>query len=219
MNDGTDVSIWQDADMTSSGAPRPTPIPVREVADVETLKALSDPTRVAILDALMSGTRAHPRVMSAKELADELNEPQTKLYRHIKQLEARHLIQVAETRLVSGIVEHRYQTGQLALDISRTFLGSQTTDDTTKAFTAIIDTFRAEFIDAIQTGKVQFKSEVTSENSYRNPVINGSIVTISPEKANEFRARLATLVDELQDTEESETGVPIRLLTVFYSPE
>lgn len=198
---------------------RPAPVPVREVGDVETLKALSDPTRVAILRALMSGTRAHPRVMSAKELADELGEPQTKLYRHIKQLEARDLIRVAETRLVSGIVEHRYQTAQLSLDIGREFLSSQATDDTTSAFTVIMDGFRADFVDAIRTGKVKFEAEVPPAKAYTKPFVNGSLVRVSPEQANEFRERFAALVAELGEIEETEDGVPIWLLTVFYSPE
>ena len=54
---------------------------IRDVADVETLKALADPLRLAILAALMQGPAAQPRVMSVKELATELGEPQTKLYR------------------------------------------------------------------------------------------------------------------------------------------
>jgi DNA-binding transcriptional ArsR family regulator len=38
--------------------------------------------------------------MSVKELAQHLGEPQTKLYRHVKQLEAAGLIEVAATRMV-----------------------------------------------------------------------------------------------------------------------
>ncbi|HYS40718.1 MAG TPA: helix-turn-helix domain-containing protein, partial [Pseudonocardiaceae bacterium] len=99
------------------------PLPVRAVDDVETLKALSDPTRVAILRALMDGSPTRPAVMSVKELAERLGEPQTKLYRHVKQLADRGLIRVAETRIVSGIVEQRYQSGQVSLEFEPGFLG------------------------------------------------------------------------------------------------
>src|SRR5258708_1399774 len=57
---------------------------VRQVTDVDTIKALADPTRIAILRALMVSEAGAARVMSAKELAEELGEPQTKLYRHLK---------------------------------------------------------------------------------------------------------------------------------------
>ena len=66
---------------------------VRPVTDVDTIKALADPTRLAILQAL---TRDRlPK--SAKELAEELGEPQTKLYRHLKVLEEAKLIEAADT--------------------------------------------------------------------------------------------------------------------------
>lgn len=214
MNNGIGVSAWQDALMT-----RPTPLPVREVDDIDTLKALSDPTRLKILRALMSGPKQDPRVMSAKELADELAEPQTKLYRHIKQLEARQLIQVAETRLVSGIVEHRYQTGQLTIDMSRDFLSGQAPDDTTTAFTALLGNFVTDFTGAIESGRIRFDEEIPDEESYRKPVLNGSIVTVSREKANEYRARLAALIDDILAEDEPADGVTLSLLTVFYSPE
>ena len=56
---------------------------VREIDTVEGLRALADPVRLAILAAL--DTRAPDGalpVMSVKELAQHLGEPQTKLYRH-----------------------------------------------------------------------------------------------------------------------------------------
>jgi RimJ/RimL family protein N-acetyltransferase/DNA-binding transcriptional ArsR family regulator len=86
----------------------------RRVTSVATLKALADPVRLAILTALMADVR-DLRVMSVKELAAELGEPQTKLYRHVRQLEMAGLIRVAATRVVSGILEYRYQACQASL--------------------------------------------------------------------------------------------------------
>src|SRR5580692_12482661 len=91
---------------------------VREIDSVEGLRALADPVRLAILSALDTRVPdgALP-VMSVKELAQHLGEPQTKLYRHVKQLEAAGLIEVAATRVVSGIVEQRYRASQRDLTI------------------------------------------------------------------------------------------------------
>ena len=86
---------------------------VREIDTVEGLRALADPVRLAILAALdAQGPDAALPVLSVKELARRLDEPQTKLYRHVKQLEAAGLIHVAATRMVSGILEQRYQASQ-----------------------------------------------------------------------------------------------------------
>src|SRR5215469_15004114 len=83
---------------------------VPDVSNVDVLKALADPLRLRLLYALTrrAGGAALP-TMSVKELAAELGEPQTKLYRHVKHLESAGLIRSVSSRLVSGIVEHRYQ--------------------------------------------------------------------------------------------------------------
>src|SRR5215475_8662534 len=94
------------------------PVARREVNDVATLRAMSDPLRLAILRVLMFDADVDVRIMSAKEIAAELGEPQTKLYRHLKQLEEAKLIEVAETRVVSGITEQRYRTAQVHLGLS-----------------------------------------------------------------------------------------------------
>src|SRR5258708_4923613 len=49
---------------------------VRPSTDVDTIKALADPTRLAILRVLMDDSGAGQPVMSAKELAEALGEPQ-----------------------------------------------------------------------------------------------------------------------------------------------
>ena len=109
------VNMWQDVSMAGMkeqpGA--------REIDSVEVLRALADPVRLAILSAL---NRRAPGgelpIMSVKELAKQLGEPQTKLYRHVKQLEAAELIEVAATRMVSGILEQRYRARQSDLRLS-----------------------------------------------------------------------------------------------------
>src|SRR5262245_13270203 len=89
----------------------------RVIEDVATLRVLSEPVRIAVLRTLMTDAEVVPPVMTAKELAAVLGEPQTKLYRHLKQLEEAGLIQVAETRVVSGILEQRYRASQVNLTL------------------------------------------------------------------------------------------------------
>ena len=64
---------------------------IREIDSVEGLRTLADPFRLAILAALDTRVPdgALP-VMSVKELAQRLGEPQAKLYRHVKQLDRGH---------------------------------------------------------------------------------------------------------------------------------
>ena len=111
-----------------------------------TLKALADPLRLAILTALMG---AGPRIMSVKELAAELGEPQTKLYRHVKQLESAGLIRVAASRLVSGILEQRYQACQTDLRLGPGLMRDEAAaDDSAALVTVLLDQYRERFFAA-----------------------------------------------------------------------
>jgi DNA-binding transcriptional ArsR family regulator len=116
------------------------------ITTVEQLKALADPTRLAILLTLMSSGHSLP-VMSVKELAQELGEPQTKLYRHVKVLESAGLIRVAATRMVSGIAEQRYQACQRDLDLAAGLL-RQHVDEAEALMRAVFDSFRNGFLAA-----------------------------------------------------------------------
>lgn len=114
--------------MTGSMAESSTyqPLAVRVVNHADALKALGDPLRLRILHVVM-GEPA--RTWSVKEIAAVLDQPVTKLYHHVKQLEQAELIADVESRVVSGIVEHRYQTGQLGLQFDESLFGSPATRD------------------------------------------------------------------------------------------
>ncbi|MDQ1698918.1 MAG: hypothetical protein QOG34_781 [Frankiaceae bacterium] len=102
------------------------PRKVRVINDPEALKALGDPLRLRILHSVMREPR---RAWSVKEIAALLEQPVTKLYHHVKLLEQVGLIVDVETRVVSGIVEHRYQSGQLSLQFDDALFGSPVTRD------------------------------------------------------------------------------------------
>jgi len=183
------------------------PVPIRIIDDATALRALSDPLRLSIVRTLMRGAHVEPRVMSAKELAAELGQPQTKLYRHLKQLEACRLIQTAETRIVSGIAEHRYQTGQLDLVLDPALGAKLDRNDATKWTAALLDNTRDELLTAIAGGS-------TTHNVPTRAAYGG---TLPPAKVEEFRQRLHDLIEEFFETPEDHTGIPVRFLAVLYT--
>ena len=202
VNDIVWVNTWQDGGMSLAA-----PVPVRIIDDVKALRALSDPLRLSIVRALMRGAHVEPRIMSAKELAAELDEPQTKLYRHLKQLEACQLIQTAETKIVSGIVEHRYRTGQLDLVLDPALGAKLDRNDATKWTAALLDNTRDELLTAIADGS-------TSSNVPTRAAYGG---TLPPAKVEEFRQRLHDLIEQFVETPEDHTGIPVRFLAVLYT--
>ena len=78
------------------------------IEDPETIKILGDPLRIQILSQV-SQLNTAGQLATAKVLAEAIGVPQTKLYYHLNLLEKHDLLRVAETGLVSGIVEKRYQ--------------------------------------------------------------------------------------------------------------
>src|SRR5215471_9517340 len=102
-----------------------TPLPERVVSDVDTLKALSDPVRLRILETMV---QAPGDAWTVKRLASALGVGPTKLYHHIAILEERELVRVAGTRVVSGIIETSYRIAQLSVRLDRAMLSSAPSD-------------------------------------------------------------------------------------------
>jgi DNA-binding transcriptional ArsR family regulator len=190
---------------------RPEP---RLVDDVATLKALADPVRLAILSALR---RHDPQPLTAKELATELDEPQTKLYRHLKQLEKVELIEVAGTRLVSGIVESRYRTRQLELSLAVSIFAAGTPErpEALAALLASMDAFRRDF----ERDFLNDRIDLTLPEEGVPGVFSHSTFRLSPERAARLSAGLRELLAEATSDEvgPEEDGVEVNLLAILYT--
>ncbi len=215
--------MWQDGAVTDeqksaglvAGDESRAPLEVRTVADVDVLRALADPTRLAILGVLMERHDDLP-VMSVKELAARLGEPQTKLYRHVKQLEAAGLIRVAATRLVSGILEQRYQACQRDLLFDGGFVRAHA-DDSEAALSALLDSFRAGFFTAFRDKRLE-PGAIGEAEHYRLPTIYSSDLRVSPAKAAEIRAKLRELMTLLADKAiEDPEGILVNVLIGYYT--
>lgn len=169
------------------------PRDVRLIGDVESLRAISDPTRLKILETMVQ--RQDP-AWSVKELAAQIGVPQTRLYHHIEQLLERDLIRPVERRVVSGIIETRYRVAALSFQLDRGLLardseaGQQALHDT---LVAVFDTARGEVEQAIREGVIDPAAEASDE---RRVVLSRGLARLSPERATELRERLRALEEE-----------------------
>lgn len=190
--------------MVSMGEPPKT----REIDNVEELRALADPLRLAILAELgADGPDGELPVMSVKELAQRLDEPQTKLYRHVKQLEAAGLIRVAAKRMISGILEQRYQARQRDLRLSAGLVRGHA-DEAEAAIRSAFDSFLGGLFDhARKTG--------WPDDTPDKPIMCVVDNRVTPESAERIRARLVELTDEISQAESGD--VPISAVISFYS--
>jgi len=198
--------------------PGPEPVALRSVASVGMLRAMADPTRLAILSALMDRHDDLP-VMSVKELAARLGEPQTKLYRHMRQLEAAGLIRVASTRLVSGIVEQRYQASQRDLTFDGGFLREHA-EESDAAMRAMLERFRDGFVTAFRHKELA-PGAMPDAEAYRKPTLLLTELRVSPTRAREMREKLQEFQKWLGSVDDEDPdGIVVDVLVGYYvTPE
>lgn len=194
--------------------------PSYTIADLETLKDLSDPLRMRIFDQIgLANQREELRTV--KQLAEELNTSASKLYYHINLLEKHGVIKVAETQIVSGILEKHYQVAAHAITIGRELLGTGISLDEKAAaimglLDGALDATRADMLKFLQAAVAD--EDVAKKFSSRGGQITRENARITLAQAEEFSRRLLALVDEFQQMSapENEDAVIYGYTVVFY---
>lgn len=214
------VNTKQDAAALPLG-PQPLPEVVRHrvITDPAAIKAVSDPLRLRIMRLMQKGAHEQPRTFTVKQLAAELDEPPTKLYRHVKALLKVELIQIAEVRLVGGIVEQRYRVAQAGFVVNPQ-AGDGIDSDIVGVAAAAIDEFLHRYLEDVRSGR----TFVHDEDARAHPphVGNAGLVAsvrLPQGKAAEFAQRLKALADEFAASEHDENGVEANMLMLFYATE
>ncbi|NUR62840.1 MAG: helix-turn-helix transcriptional regulator [Catenulispora sp.] len=183
---------------------------VRTITDVETIKALADSTRLSLLRALN-----RDRVpKTAKELAEDLDEPQTKLYRHLKVLLEADLIEVAETRVVSGIVETKYRAAQSSLTIDPTAHPEETREVMGRIIGDNLLDYRKRFLRHIETNPIPADPEKAKQDG----MLMFLSSTVRPEAAEHFQQRMQDLVKEFDELPRDPDGVRLEGLVSWFRP-
>jgi DNA-binding transcriptional ArsR family regulator len=185
------------------------PQDVRVVNDAESLKALGDPLRLRILHHLMGAPR---RTWSVKEIATALDQPVTKLYHHVKLLEQTSLIRDVESRVVSGIVEHRYQSGQLSLQFDEALFGApETRDASIQQAASLIDESRDELVSYLSLPDADMAPVLLSK----------AYVRLTPDEARAVTEQLEAIVASFggRKDDPSREGLPRTSMLFVVHPD
>lgn len=187
----------------------PDPIAERRISDVETLKALSDPLRLRILELMTTG---RDEAFTVKRLAAALDVSQTKLYHHVNLLVERELIRPVGTRVVSGIIETSYRIAQLSVSLDRALLAGDSPEFHDMLAT-IFDGARDDIERGIRVGAIAVGEEADPP---RRLVLAKMLARLSPARAAELRERLKDLLESFQDEDTDADGDPYGFVLGFY---
>jgi DNA-binding transcriptional ArsR family regulator len=163
----------------------------RTIGDVETLKAISDPVRIRILDTMLSRPED---AWTVKRLASALGVGPTKLYHHVNVLEERGLIRPSGTRVVSGIIETRYRVAQLSIRLDRRLLaGGRVPEAVDQLMRTVLDGVRNAIEESLRAGVAVADPEAPPAQRL---ILARGLTRLPPERAAELHERMRALIAE-----------------------
>ena len=190
------------------------PRPEKQMVNrAERLKVLASPLRMRILECLALDP------LNAKTVAKMLEESQTKLYRHLKLLEKHGFVEVAETRLVSGIREKTYRLVKEAVVLDEPFAAEEA-DEAAGAIGATLGSLFRETLSEIQDGLVTGRIDLTDSDPDGGRLVAFRARTLlTPSQAEEFSKRFQNLAQELdiKPAGKNEKKSPYGLLLAYYA--
>ena len=193
--------------------------PIFFVHSIETLKAISDPLRLSLLDEIgLANDREELRTV--RQLADSLQTTPHKLYYHMHMLETHGLIRVADTQIISGIIEKHYALSARRIQVAEELFNSGGPSAAKSAsavalFDAAARSVRTDFITLMESTKADRAHLAVFDG--RGAHFTRERVRMSAAKARAFQRRLLALTEEFSNTTDDapEAQAVYTLLTVF----
>ena len=173
------------------------------IKDLETLRAVSDPLRIQIVELLTNQN------LTVKQVAEKLGLAPSKLYYHFGALEKLGMIEVAETRMVSNMIEKVYQSNADQLDVDPSLLKFSKEGDNESfniLISSTIDATREDIIRSLQAR--QFQLDLGAAEQSRRFIINRVVSQISEERVAEFQERLVQLIQEFEGEDQRASRKP-----------
>ena len=192
------------------------------LSNLDTLKILSDPLRMQILEQI-SLINERGQAAAVKQLADALSMPPTKLYYHVNLLEEHGLIRVVETRLISGILEKRYQVrarrirAELDLETSEAGTDEEKLELVLESVSGILNKTLASLKESYRY-LLRTKDRQQLERALEQSEIDIQQTTLELDKneAREFRIKLRDLIESYVSIEPADVEHMYKLTIVFH---
>jgi DNA-binding transcriptional ArsR family regulator len=163
------------------------------ITNLETLKVLTDPLRLRIVEELIDGPR------TVKQLARTMEMKPTKLYYHINLMEEHGLIRVVSTRVVSGIIEKLYHVRAFNYPMDRSLMGmSEAAEDEglPAMLASVLEHTGQEIKRSIKSGLITMSEQLPEKRTF---MMLRSFGLHSKDDIHEFITRFEALLEEFND--------------------
>ncbi len=171
------------------------------IRDLETLKVISDPLRVKILDLVSLANQAGD-LRTVRQIAEQMDIAPHKLYYHINLLEKHGLLLVAETNVVSGIIEKHYRVQARQLVVDRDLFRTElTADERTEAAFALLDGVYEAARDDLEQALSLRERQASPGIGGRSGHISRDLARISQSQAEAFYEKLMDLIEAFGQSE------------------
>lgn len=174
-----------------------------KIRDLAQVRLLSDPLKLQLLQAFSE------RPKTTKQVAAELNESVTKLYRHVDALHDAGLLEIAEEKRKRGTVERTFQAVAQRFEADPSLFAGDAGDD-------MVDAIR----DLLREGEDEILRSIASPENKRGqmPTVVRLRCKASPARIAALRRSLNDWIDSAQEDEasESEVAEEVGALIAFY---
>jgi DNA-binding transcriptional ArsR family regulator len=167
------------------------------IEDLKTLQVLAHPLRSQILDVFCE------EPLTVKQAAGRLGLTANKLYYHVNLLEQHGLLRIVETRTVGNMIEKLYRTvaEQFKIDANLlSFSDSADQEGAEQLVVSALDTTREDVLRSMEVTRLQRLQG--NELKPRQATVTRCLSRLSDARAEDFRKRLCTLVEEFGQADE-----------------
>ena len=158
---------------------------IKELAQV---RLLSDPLKLRLIQAFAESAK------TTKQVAAELGESVTKLYRHVDALHDSGLLVVVAEKQKRGTIERTFRAVAQRFEADETLFSGETGGEAAEAARELFRAAEAEVLDALAN---------TSDTVDEQPIVMRIRGKASPEKIAELRATLKAWLESIPNDDAS----------------
>jgi DNA-binding transcriptional ArsR family regulator len=173
------------------------------VTDLEQVRLLADPLKLRIIQCFAAAPK------TTRDVADQLGENLTRLYRHVDALLDAGLIEITSERQKRGTVERTFQAIAQRFEVDHSLFAVDGGNQ------AVRDIFRA--------GEEEMMAALDEADAALEPLCMRLQIKASPEQLRELRGRLEEWLDSVQAcedrTSDDATATAGALIAFYAMPE